>query len=134
MARHSVFRRPTQRLATILLLVTSLTHLAAAPTSAADSIRETTSLSFIPADASFFSSLLRNREQFDIFVNSKAFARLTYSGTHRGPILGVEPTGRKISYAGAAVFTFDEGKVADVWVLGDLHGLLGQLTDPPVAQ
>jgi steroid delta-isomerase-like uncharacterized protein len=31
-------------------------------------------------------------------------ARLTYRGTHRGSLLGVAPTGRRISYAGMALF------------------------------
>jgi steroid delta-isomerase-like uncharacterized protein len=58
----------------------------------------------------------------------RSFARLTYRGTHRGEIFGIAPTGRKIEYAGAALFRFREGRIAEVWVLGDVHGLLQQLT------
>ena len=35
-----------------------------------------TSLKLIPADAAFYSSMLRNREQIEMFLQSKAFAKL----------------------------------------------------------
>ena len=62
-----------------------------------------------------------------ISEGDKAFARLTYRGTHRGEIFGIAPTGRFVQYAGAAVFTFRGDRVAEVWVLGDIYGLIGQL-------
>lgn len=62
-----------------------------------------------------------------ISEGDKTFARLRYTGTHQGEFFGIAPTGRKIEYAGAAVFTIKNGKIAKVWVLGDLYGLLEQL-------
>jgi len=56
-----------------------------------------------------------------------AFARLTYTGTHRGEVLGFAPTGRSIAYAGVAVFRFRDGKICEVWVLGDLYTLSKEL-------
>jgi steroid delta-isomerase-like uncharacterized protein len=56
-------------------------------------------------------------------------ARMTFSGLHRGTFLGVEPTGVRLSWAGAAFFTFDGDLIRDVWVLGDLDGLRAQLAD-----
>ena len=56
-----------------------------------------------------------------------AFARLTYRGTQRGAVLGLPATGRRVEYAGAAVFRFRGERIAEVWVLGDVHGLLEQL-------
>ena len=44
--------------------------------SAQESVRTNTSLKLIPADAAFYMSLLRNGEQIDALVNSKAFAKL----------------------------------------------------------
>jgi steroid delta-isomerase-like uncharacterized protein len=55
------------------------------------------------------------------------FARLTYRGTHQGELFGVPASGRRFEYAGAAVFTVRDGLISDVWVLGDIHGLLQQL-------
>ena len=57
-----------------------------------------------------------------------AAARLRYSGRHEGALLGVAPTGRRISYAGAAFFRFDDrARVVRGWVLGDLADLFVQL-------
>jgi hypothetical protein len=52
-----------------------------------------------------------------ISEGDKTFARLTYCGTHRGEIFGIAPTGRRIQYAGAAVLSFRDNKIAEVWVL-----------------
>jgi steroid delta-isomerase-like uncharacterized protein len=62
-----------------------------------------------------------------IAEGNRACARLTYSGTHRGEIFGVGPTGEKVSYDGAAFFRIENGQIVQGWVLGDLTGLLGQL-------
>jgi predicted ester cyclase len=56
-----------------------------------------------------------------------AAARMTFSGIHRGEFLGHPPTGRRVSWAGAAFFHADGGLVRDLWVLGDLQGLSTQL-------
>jgi steroid delta-isomerase-like uncharacterized protein len=56
----------------------------------------------------------------------KTFAHLVYTGTHRGEIFGIPPTGKQIRYEGAAVFTIRQ-LITDVWVLGDVHTLLTQL-------
>ena len=54
-------------------------------------------------------------------------ARLTYTGTHAGALLGIAPTGRRVSYAGVALFHIASAQIAEGWVLGDLYGLMGQL-------
>jgi predicted ester cyclase len=58
---------------------------------------------------------------------SSAAARLHYSGTHTGPMLGIEATGRRFEYAGAAFFTVSDGLLSSAWVLGDLDSLRAQL-------
>jgi predicted ester cyclase len=57
----------------------------------------------------------------------RSFVRLTYLGTHQGRLFGIAPTGRHVEYAGAALFRFRDGCIAEVWVQGDVHGLLQQL-------
>jgi steroid delta-isomerase-like uncharacterized protein len=54
-------------------------------------------------------------------------ARLTYTGTHRGELFGFAPTGRRIEYAGVAIFRIGDGQIIQGWVLGDIHALLRQL-------
>jgi steroid delta-isomerase-like uncharacterized protein len=53
----------------------------------------------------------------------QAAARLLFTGTHQGPVLGFPPTGRPFSYSGAAFFTATDGLLTDAWVLGDLDTL-----------
>jgi predicted ester cyclase len=62
-----------------------------------------------------------------VVEGERAFARLRYTATHRGPIFGFAPTGRRIEYAGAALFTTGAGRIRRVWVLGDVDGLKRQL-------
>ncbi len=57
-------------------------------------------------------------------------ARLTYHGTHRGEIFGIAPKGKKITYAGAAFFRINGGRITEGWVLGDRMSLLQQLREP----
>lgn len=57
----------------------------------------------------------------------KAFARMRFSGVHRAEFLGFAPTSERVEWAGAALFTFAEGRIADLWVLGDLDALRAQL-------
>ena len=57
----------------------------------------------------------------------RVFAKMTFSGVHRGKFMGYSPTGNQISWAGAALFTFEDTLIRDIWVLGDLLGLKQQL-------
>ena len=64
-------------------------------------------------------------EILDLVVEEpKAFARMRFSGLHRGDFFGYSPTGSRIEWAGSALFTFRGDQIADLWVLGDFHGLL----------
>jgi len=59
-----------------------------------------------------------------IVENRQAFARMRFHGIHLGEIFGYAPTGKLVEWTGAALFTFRDDKIADLWVLGDVHGLL----------
>lgn len=71
-----------------------------------------------------------NKIEEVVAEGDKVVARLTYSGTQRGPLMGFPPTSRRVRYAGVAIFRVVEGMIAEAWVLGDLHGLLEQLRRP----
>ncbi len=86
--------------------------------------------------AAFCNYMRRVRDAFPDFhnkieemvaENNRVVARLTYTGTHRGKIFGVAPTGRAIKYAGAAFFRIENGRIAQGWVLGDVVGVLAQI-------
>ena len=64
-------------------------------------------------------------EILDIVIeDSKAFARMQFSGIHQGEFFGYPPTNKPVAWQGAALFSFTVDKVADLWVIGDVHGLL----------
>ncbi|MDY3205533.1 MAG: ester cyclase [Arcobacter sp.] len=51
-----------------------------------------------------------------------------YNGRHTGKLFEFEPSNNKIAYSGASFFKFRDGKIVDVWVLGDLKNLIKQLS------
>ncbi|SFN83194.1 Predicted ester cyclase [Bradyrhizobium sp. Rc3b] len=53
--------------------------------------------------------------------------KLRFHGIHRKPLFGRQPTGKHLWWYGTPIFQFRDGKVHDLWVLGDIHGLLGRL-------
>lgn len=59
-----------------------------------------------------------------VIDGNQAFARMLFSDIHVGEFFGYKPTGKRIEWAGAALFTFEDARVTDLWVLGDVHGLL----------
>ena len=69
----------------------------------------------------------RNRIDELIVSGDKVVTRMTWSGTHLGGLLGVEPTGKRVEYVGAAIFRLAEGKIEDGWVVGDTQELWKQL-------
>lgn len=60
---------------------------------------------------------------------NKVFTWMTFTGIHKGEFMGFPPTDKRVTWSGAALFTFAEGKVADLWVLGDLISLERQLKE-----
>jgi steroid delta-isomerase-like uncharacterized protein len=60
-------------------------------------------------------------------------ARLTFSGTHRGELLGVAATGARVSYVGAAIFHLAGGRIADAFIVGDTQELWRALGVRPPA-
>jgi predicted ester cyclase len=57
----------------------------------------------------------------------KVYARMAYSGVHLGDLFGYAATNAKLKWDGVAIFTFADGKIVDLWVLGDVHNVIRQL-------
>ena len=57
----------------------------------------------------------------------RAAARMRFAGIHRGQFFGVPPSGREISWSGAAFFSIDSDKISSLWVLGDIDSVKQQL-------
>ncbi len=59
----------------------------------------------------------------------KVFAKMTFGGIHQNEFMGYMPSGKRVSWSGCALFTFDCDLISDVWVLGDLKNLENQLRE-----
>jgi steroid delta-isomerase-like uncharacterized protein len=57
----------------------------------------------------------------------RAAARMTFHGRHRGKFFGIEPGGQEIRWSGAAFFKTCDGKIIELWVLGDIEEIRRQL-------
>ena len=65
-------------------------------------------------------------------VGDRVVARWTGTGTHRGELMGVEPTGKPIEVDAISVFRIADGKIAEEWTVWDALGLLQQVGAVPV--
>ena len=57
---------------------------------------------------------------------SLAFA-YTLTGTHQGPLMGIPPTGKKVSIRGVQISKFRDGKMVERWGSSDQLGMLQEL-------
>jgi len=57
----------------------------------------------------------------------KAVVRWTFSGTHQGPLMGIPPTGKKVSWTGITIYRIVDGKVVEERGEEDFLGLFRQL-------
>lgn len=55
-----------------------------------------------------------------------AFA-YTLTGTHQGPFMGYEATGKRISIRGMQISRFENGKMVERWGMSDLMGIMQQI-------
>ncbi|NQY22881.1 MAG: ester cyclase [Campylobacteraceae bacterium] len=58
---------------------------------------------------------------------NKVFAKMSFTGIHKAKFLNYEPSQKRVTWKGCALFTFKGEKISDVWVLGDLKNLENQL-------
>jgi len=54
-------------------------------------------------------------------------SRLTYTGTHKGKMQGIAPTGKSIKVTGMSLQRFEKGKIVEEWVEFDMLGMLQQI-------
>ena len=47
--------------------------------------------------------------------------------THVGTFLGIEPTGKRVAGREMAFFRLEGGKIAEMWFLEDVEGIVAQL-------
>lgn len=54
-------------------------------------------------------------------------AKLRFHGYHSGPLFGQPPTGRHVWWDAMSIFSFEGQRIRDLWVLGDMYGLIERL-------
>ncbi len=61
----------------------------------------------------------------------RVVARWTGTGTHRGELMGIPPTGKSIDVDAISIFRIADGKIAEEWTVWDALGLLQQVEAVP---
>lgn len=56
--------------------------------------------------------------------------RWLVTGTHQGPLKGLEPTGQAIAVTGISIIRIADGKLAEDWANWDTFAMLMQLQNP----
>jgi predicted ester cyclase len=62
-----------------------------------------------------------------VAARGEVVVRWSGTGTHRGRFLGVEPTGRRVTFRGIELLRFDGAWIAERWGEWDALDLLAQL-------
>jgi predicted ester cyclase len=58
---------------------------------------------------------------------NRVSGKMRFHGFHRMELFGVPPTGKHVWWTGMPIFTFEGAKVRDLYVLGDIYGLIDRL-------
>ena len=69
-----------------------------------------------------------------ILEGNKVAARLTVSGTHKGALMGIPATGKRVTITGTSITHFRDGKQVESWASYDQLGMLRQLGVAPSMQ
>jgi steroid delta-isomerase-like uncharacterized protein len=85
------------------------------------------------ATVNFFAARLKGLPDLKVTIQAslaegdKAAASFLYEGTQQGPLYGVAPTGKRLSFTSCDIFRLSDGKIAEHWGMGDIAGVLAQL-------
>ena len=60
--------------------------------------------------------------------------RWSASGTQKGELMGIPPTGKKIAVTGIDIFRVKDGKISEFWLSWDQLGMLQQLGAIPTPE
>jgi steroid delta-isomerase-like uncharacterized protein len=85
------------------------------------------------ATVNFFAARIKGLPDLKASVQAsladvdKAAASFLYEGTQQGPLYGVAPTGKRLSFTSCDIFRLRDGKIAEHWGMGDIAGVMAQL-------
>ena len=70
---------------------------------------------------------LRLTVEDEITEGDKVVTRFTGRGTHKGPLMGIPPTGKRVTITAIDILRFENGRIAEHWGNQDLLGMMRQL-------
>ena len=64
----------------------------------------------------------------DIFgAGDRVAMRIRATGTHKGEVLGIPPTGKRVEINGINLYRLENGKIVEAWQLPDVWGFMCQV-------
>ena len=66
-------------------------------------------------------------EEIIVGEHDRVTVRWTGTGTHKGELMGIPPTGKSVRVAAISVLRMAGGKIAEIWQTWDTLGMLQQL-------
>ena len=63
----------------------------------------------------------------EITEGDRIVARFTGRGTHRGLLMGIPPSGKRVTITAIDILRFENGRIAEHWGNQDLLGMMRQL-------
>ncbi|MBT4511917.1 MAG: ester cyclase [Chloroflexi bacterium] len=66
---------------------------------------------------------------------NKVSVRWTFTGTHKGELMGIPPTGVQVTMTAISIYRITDGKIMEIWQNSDHLGVMQQLgVIPPIGQ
>lgn len=66
-----------------------------------------------------------------IAEGDKVVSRWTAQGTHQGELMGIAPTGNRVTIAGITIHRIEDGKIVEEWENWDALGMMQQIGAVP---
>ncbi len=66
-----------------------------------------------------------------ISEGDKVAYRWTARGTHQGGLMGIAPTGNRVTFTGISIARLVDGKIEEIWENHDALGMMQQLRAIP---
>jgi hypothetical protein len=85
------------------------------------------------ATVGFFGARLKGIPDLAVAIEAllvgedRCAASFVYTGTHRGVLLGVPPTGKTLRFTSCDILRIAGGRIAEHWGMGDIAGVLAQI-------
>jgi steroid delta-isomerase-like uncharacterized protein len=77
---------------------------------------------------------LRYTVEDQVAEGEKVVTRYVASGTHRGEIMGIAPTGNRVQITGISITRIEDGKIVEIWENYDALGMMRRLRVIPEPQ